>query len=681
MNESDKNNDDMRDEHVQPVLVPITAPVHKTRGGFREKLRAFFVSKFKKNTAISTRRKWCVGVLWAVGLPAYFTLSGILAWFVWVAQDMPDTSALWAPKSTPLIVIQDRHGREILRTGGAEAKPVILAELPPSLIQAIIAIEDHRFYHHPGFDVIGLMRAMQANIKAGRVVQGGSTLTQQLAKNVFLTRRQTMKRKSQEILLAVWLEHRLTKTEILETYLSRVYFGGGTIGIESGAQRFFNKPARDLNVGESALLAGILQAPDRLNPVKNTVASGRRTAQVLLEMQLRNYLTPEQTQIAMRDPIEVEPTSVQKIAHARYFTDWILTRIDQEIGVPRQDIIVHTSLDLLIQQAAQAAVTRGVNTKRNAQQASLVSFDGTGGVRAMVGGASYIHSSYNRVLRARRQPGSAFKPFVYLAAIQAGIAPWDTRVDAPVNIDGWQPGNFSNKYLGELSLETSLALSINTIAVGLAEEVGRASVVKTAGVMGLGGFKAYASLALGAQEVTLYDLVAAYIPFANWGYGVTPYGLEAIYGADGTTIYTRPLAPKPLLLNSKELGQMNLMLRTVIERGTGKAARISGRDVAGKTGTTNDYRDAWFVGYTADMVTGVWVGNDDNSKMARITGGYIPARIWRDYMDAALENTPYTKLPTAIRPEVKPVRVSSPTEMQTRKTLEELLLEVEKSFQ
>jgi len=600
--------------------------------------------------APTKKRKWAFGILWIIGGSGYLAASALFGWFAWAGLSMPDTSPLWAPKATPVIVILDRHDRVLLKTGGREAKPVVLNELPPALPHALIATEDKRFYSHPGFDVIGLMRAMRENMKQGRIVQGGSTITQQLAKNVFLTRRQTLKRKTQEIMLSVWLEHRLTKLEILETYLSRVYFGGGTIGIESGAQRFFNKPAKDLDIGEAALLAGILQAPDRLNPNKNHRASAERTAQVLIKMRGQNYVSVPEFKAAMTAPILVEPYQVRALTSARYFTDDVLAQTDKIIGVPRGDIVIHTSLDRRAQAAAELAVARGVDTKRNAQQAALIAFDGTGGVRAMVGGASYEHSPFNRAVKARRQPGSAFKPFVYLAALQHGHRPWDIYTDREIDIKGWKPGNFSNKFLGEMSLEKALALSVNTIAVQLGEDVGRDNIVAAADMMGLPGFKPYASLALGAQEVSLYELSAAYVPFANWGKRVTPYSIEAIYGADGYILYERAVPQAQQLLPREVLGQMNLMLKTVTQRGTGKRARIEGRETAGKTGTTNDYRDAWFVGYSADYVAGVWVGNDDNSPMSRVTGGSIPAQIWHDFMTAALEGSPAAPLPTAIRP-------------------------------
>lgn len=650
------------DEVVQPV-----APVHDKQVPF---WRRVFARKNKPKKPEKKKPKWLVWTLWVLGLPGGLVTLFVLGWFGYAAMDMPDTSPLWAPKTTPQIIILDRYGREILRKGGAEAKPVDLNALPASLPQALIAIEDRRFYKHPGFDPIGLARAAKANFQAGRVVQGGSSLTQQLAKNLFLTREQTLKRKTQEIMFAVWLELRMSKQEILETYLSRVYFGGGTIGIESGAQRYFNKPAKDLKTGEAALLVGLLQAPDRLNPLKNRQLSAERTARVLAEMRAQGYLSAAQWDSAMTTPIEIEPLVINANAGAGYFTDWVLASMDNRIGQPRSDITIHTSLDLEMQKAAEVAVRDGLDNKRNAQQAALMTFDGDGAVRAMVGGADYRHSSFNRALSANRQPGSAFKPFVYLAALQSGRSAWDIFEDKPVDIDGWKPGNFSNRYLGAMSMEKALALSINTVAVQLGESVGRDKVVETARAMGLAGLRPYASLALGAQEMSLYDLTAAYVPFANWGYRIAPHGIEAIYSTGGDVLYSHKALEETKLLDTQTLGQINMMLSTVVRSGTGKAAQISGRDVAGKTGTTNDYRDAWFVGYTADFVTGVWVGNDDNSKMARVTGGTIPARIWQNYMREALGDTPATSLVVVTRP----VRIADD------RKLEILLADLEKAL-
>jgi penicillin-binding protein 1A len=616
------------------------------------------------------KKKLILSALTATGLAGYFAALSVLGWIGWAGRDMPETTALWAPKSTPSIVILDRRGREILALGGAEAQPVNLAEIPDDLINALIAIEDRRFYDHAGFDPIGLARAAQVNHQAGRVVQGGSTITQQLAKNVFLTRNQTLKRKTQEIMLSVWMEHRLSKREILETYLSRVYFGGGTLGIESGAQRFFNKPAKQLQTGEAAMLAGILKAPTRLNPVRNRRQNAERTALVLNEMHDQGFISDRQMNLAMASPISVEPVAVKTHPSVGYFTDWILAQADVLIGAPKSDIVIRTTLDMDAQLAAQTAVVEGMKTDRNAQQAALIAFDGTGGVRAMVGGVDYQHSTYNRAVTSNRQPGSAFKPFVYLAALEAGYSPWEIRTDQAIDVDGWQPGNFSNSYRGPMTLETALALSINTVAVTINEEIGREAVVKTAQKLGLEGLKPYASLALGAQELSLYELASAYVPLANWGKRIEPYGLETIYRADGRVLFARPTLESQSLFNVETLGRINLMLRTVVENGTGRAARISGRDIAGKTGTTNDYRDAWFIGYVPDLVAGVWVGNDDNSQMARVTGGSIPARIWQKFMSETLRDQPVLNLPNVRRPNA----------VNIDKNLEMLLADIERNL-
>jgi penicillin-binding protein 1A len=664
MSNEPENRTDVED--VDMPLVPF-ASVTEVKSSLWRKI---FYPTPSNRAQESRKKKWVFNAAIAGALTAYFGAITALGWIGWAGQDMPSTAALWAPKSTPSVVILDRQGRTILSLGGAEAKPVNLEDISPDLVNALVAIEDRRFYHHPGFDIVGLTRAMHENAKARRVVQGGSTITQQLAKNVFLTRTQTLKRKTQEIMLAVWIEQKLSKQQILESYLSRVYFGGGTLGIESGSQRFFNKPASELDTGEAALLAGILKAPDRLNPVKNRRANAERTALVLDEMHNRGYLTIEEKSAAMAMPIQVEPIAVKTHPSAGYFTDWILAELDERIGAPQSDIVLRTTLDLDTQLAAQSAISENMNSERNAQQAALVAFDGTGGVRAMAGGIDYQHSSFNRAVTAKRQPGSAFKPFVYLAALEAYRAPWDVRIDEEIDIDGWQPGNFTNTFGGAMSLEKALALSVNTIAVKLSEEIGRENVVAAAAKMGLEDLKPYRSLALGAQELSLYQLTSAYVPFANWGKSIEPYGLEAIYAADGRVLYSRTPIQSEQLLDAGTLGQMNMMLRTVVSAGTGKAARIDGRDIAGKTGTTNDYRDAWFIGYVPDLVVGVWVGNDDNSQMSRVTGGTIPARIWNGFMRRTLTGQPVLKLPSTSRP----IAVNS------SQSLEMLLADVEKSL-
>ncbi len=592
------------------------------------------------------------------GCAAYLAIAGVCAWGVWALEDMPDTSDLWAQKRPASVIFLDRHGRKIGVRGGRGSKPISLELIPDALPQAILATEDRRFYYHPGFDPIGMGRALWKNHKAGRVVEGGSTLTQQLAKNVFLTPDKTLRRKSQEILLALWLEQRFTKQEILELYLGRVYFGAGAYGVDAAAERYFAKPASDLTVGECAMLAGLLKAPSRYSPASNAeLASGRTTA-VLQKMVAANYITPTQRDAIFATPIYVEPPEPQN--SYGYFIDWAWGKMEAELGAPQEDMTVQTTLDGPAQIRGELAITARLNPKRGASQAALVSMDGTGAVRAMIGGANYQDSKFNRASLAKRQPGSAFKPFVYLAALRAGSQPHDTRIDAPVQIGDWEPGNFSGEYIGEVTLATAFTKSLNTVAVLLSEESGRETIVQTAGQFGLTGMRPLRSIALGAQEVTPLALTESYLPFANYGYSAKAYAIETIYTADGRALYQREPTGSKRIISGKVLRDMNLMMHMTVEGGTGKNARIEGYDLAGKTGTTNDYRDAWFIGYAPDYVTGIWVGADDNSPMSRVTGGSIPARIWHDYMEGALAGLPKTRLPKSVMPEVLEIASAPP---------------------
>ena len=578
--------------------------------------------------------------------------SCVAFWAVWALQDMPDMADLHAQKRPVTVTYIDRHDREIGVRGSRGSRPVALAAVADDLPAAILATEDRRFYRHPGIDPIGVARAIAVNRKAGRLVQGGSTLSQQLAKNVFLTNSKTLRRKSQEALLALWLEHKFTKDEIVELYMGRVYFGSSVYGVDAAAERYFAKPASDLTLGESAMLAGLLKAPSTYTPAASPKAAGARTTVVLNVMVDTGTITPAQRDAAFAQPIVVEPPFEHSTAD--YFMDWIEPAVSDLIGEPQEDIIVQTTLDLPAQLAGEQAIVKHLNPGRRAGQASLVAMDGTGAVRALIGGANYSSSMFNRA-QAKRQPGSAFKPFVYLAALRAGASPWQTRIDGPVKIGDWEPQNFSGRYQGQVTVASAFAGSLNTVAVMLGEEAGRDAVVKTAADFGLTDLKPLRSLALGAQETTPLELTQAYLPFANQGYRETAYGIETIYTPGNRRLYSRRAAPAPRIIEGGDLRDMNSMLQLAVTGGTGGAARIAGRELGGKTGTTNDYRDAWFVGYAADYVTGVWVGDDDNRSMSRVTGGSIPAKIWHDYMEAALENIPAARLPKS----EMPIRVSS----------------------
>ncbi len=577
-------------------------------------------------------------IYWGAVL-AVWGLIFLVVFFAVFARDLPDTSTLYNVDRQPSITYLDRNGALIAVRGTQQAPPADLDALPDYVPAAFIAIEDRRFYHHPGFDPIGMSRAIAANMRAGRVVQGGSTLTQQLAKNLFLSPDQNMKRKVQELMLAVWLEMKFSKEEILALYLNRVYFGAGAYGIEAASQRYFDKGAKDLTVGEAALLAGLLKAPSRYSPVSESERAAARATVVLNEMVDAGVITPEQRAQAVNEPVRVSRTLASQ--HAQYFVDWLDKQIRELVGEPTEDMIVETTLDLTLQTSAERAVRRILerDRSRGVQQAALVALDGEGRVRAMIGGASYADSQFNRAVDARRQAGSAFKPFVYLTALESGYTPQTPVNDAPIRIGAWSPRNYTGDYRGQMPLSQAVAQSINTVAAGLADQIGRDNVARTARRLGITSrIGLEPAMALGAVEVSPLDMAQAYDAFANGGKRVTAYGISRIRTPQGRVIYqraTREAGPVQAISNPY-LYYLNQMLRGVMTSGTGRSAAISGRDTAGKTGTTSDYKDAWFVGYTGGFVTAVWVGKDDNTAMRGVTGGSSPAAIWKGFMEAAL---------------------------------------------
>jgi penicillin-binding protein 1A len=551
------------------------------------------------------------------------------------ALDLPDVKDAAGTTRRPTIRMLDTASAVFATRGDLYGSAVKVRELPKALPNAVLATEDRRFYSHFGLDPIGIARAAFANIRAGRIVQGGSTLTQQAAKNLFLTPERSFKRKVQEVLLAFWLEATFSKDQILNIYLNRVYFGAGTYGVDAAAQRYFGKSAREVSLYEAALLAGLLKAPSRYNPLASPDAAGGRTRQVLKNMVAVGYITEKQAEAAAKHPTRrYRPPATD----GRYFADWVLQQIDDYVTLGASDLTVTTTFDPALQRAAErhvlATLAQG-GAKAKAGQAALVAMSPDGAVKAMVGGMSHADSPFNRATQAERQPGSAFKPFVYLAALEAGMRP-DSRVeDAPLEIDGWKPGNFDDKYLGTVSLARALAVSSNTAAVRVAQKAGFKRVAETAGRLGIPGtIKPRPSLALGTHEVKLIDLVAAYAPFAAEGRAAWPYAIREIRDPKGNVLYRRQGSGPGRVVEPSEVAEMNAMLAGVIRDGTGRAARID-RPAAGKTGTSQNHRDAWFVGYTADLVAGVWVGNDDGSPMAHVTGGGLPARIWRRFMEDA----------------------------------------------
>jgi penicillin-binding protein 1A len=587
-----------------------------------------------------------VAAVWAVIFAAAF-----LAVF---AYGLPDTSKLYQVQRQPSISYLDRSGGLVAVRGSQFAPPVNLDELPPYVPAAFVAIEDRRFYHHFGFDPVGMTRMVMVDIKARRYAQGASTITQQLARNLFLSPDQNIRRKVQELILAVWLETKFSKKEILALYMNRVYFGEGAYGIEAAAKRYFNKPAKDLTVGEAALLAGLMKGPSRYSPLNDTDRAERRATVVLDQMVRIKAITPAQRDNAFAQPVRVTRTLADQ--HAQYFVDWVDSEVRSILGrskddVLQQDLVVETTVDLPIQTDAERAVQTAAAADAKAkgvQQAALVALDGDGRVRAFVGGEDYSESQFDRAADARRQAGSSFKPFVYLTAVEMGRTPDTPVVDEPIKIGNWEPHNFTGRYLGPITLQTALAQSINTVAARIANEVGTQNVARTAHRLGITSpIQTDPSMALGAVEVSPLEMAQAYAAFSNGGYAVKAYGIERIRTASGKVLYDHGMAKatRTLVIQQQPLDYMVQMMRQVLITGSGASARIPGYDLAGKTGTTSDYRDAWFVGYTGGFATAVWVGRDNNTPMKSVTGGSFPARIWRTFMTSALPRLKVSTIP------------------------------------
>ncbi|ABI67149.1 penicillin-binding protein, 1A family [Maricaulis maris MCS10] len=587
-----------------------------------------------------TRRKSTAGGFpWFRTFASLFIIGALFVggWLVSIARDLPDTSGLQAIERTATITFLDQDGALIARRGSAHGHEVTIDNLPPYLVDAVLAVEDRRFYSHPGVDIIGLGRAMVANLRAGRVVQGGSTLTQQLAKNLFLSPERTLRRKVQEMMLAFWLESRFSKDEILELYLNRVYFGGGAYGVEAASLRYFSRPASELGLGEAALLAGLLKAPSRYSPVNDAQRAAARATVVLDLMAQTGRITEAERIEAARTPIRVSRGASSQ--GAQYFVDWAAEQVRGIAGLDHGDLVVHTTLDVDAQRAAEAAVSGILDDSElasGAGEGALISLAHDGAVRAMVGGRSYARSQFNRAVLARRQPGSAFKPFVYASAFEAGLSPEDRRNDAPVRIGDWAPQNYNDEYRGEMSLREGFIRSSNSIAVQIAEETGRGHVARLARRLGIEStMRVDRSLALGVFEVTPVELASAYTPFANGGVRAQAYGIDRIETPSGDLVFAAPASTAELVLDARTGARMRDLFISNVRQGTGRRAAVSGLTIGGKTGTTNDFRDAWFAGFDGQLVTVVWTGNDDNSPTDRATGGGPPARIFQAFLAAA----------------------------------------------
>ncbi|WP_275787164.1 transglycosylase domain-containing protein [Pararhizobium gei] len=601
---------------------------------------------------------WCIvlGIWGAIGV------GGLVLYY---GARMPSATSWAIPDRPPNVKILAVSGDIIANRGATGGEALSLENMSPYIPQAVIAIEDRRFYAHFGVDPLGLARAMLTNVTAGRMMQGGSTITQQLAKNMFLSPARTLERKVQEVLLSVWLEQKYTKDQILAMYLNRVFFGSNAYGVEAASRRYFNKSARDVNLGEAALLAGLLKAPSRLSPARDPKAAEERAQLVLGAMREEGFITESEIKTAMSQP----PTEAKSFwSGAQYYVaDMVMDQLPGMIGAIDQDLLVETTLDLDLEKKAEETLAASLDEsgkKLNVSQAALVSIDGTGAIRALVGGRDYAESQFDRAVKAKRQPGSAFKPFVYAAALEIGRTPASVRNDAPVRIGNWTPENYDEKYRGEVSLSSALANSLNTIAAQLVMEVGPQNVIKLAHRLGIeSDMQSNASIALGTSEVSLVELTSAYAPFMNGGFKATPHVIRRISTADGTVLYENTYDNPPRVLDPAVVSEMNQMMVGVIERGTGKAAKLKGWQAAGKSGTTQSFRDALFVGFTSNLTTGIWFGNDDGKSMKKVTGGGLPAKAWHDYMTAAHEGLSPSPVfgTTGVQPTFDPAQASPET--------------------
>lgn len=571
-------------------------------------------------------KAWLVVLLLVVGLITYDLLKDL--------PKLPPPDSLWQVRRSPGIEFLDSNGDTIAYRGPRYGRKVTPQTLPPHVVNAFLAIEDKDFYHHYGINMRTILRAFWVNTKAGETIQGGSTITQQLVKNLFLSSDQTFKRKAQEAVLAMQLETQLSKDEILTLYLNRIYMGQRTYGIDAASRRYFNKPAAELELHEAALLAAIPKAPSQLAPTADLEATQERQEIILDRMLALKMITEAQYHIALKQKVDLSASLTER--HFGYALD-MATKKALTIAPDRGDLILTLTLDATTQETAHLALNEELEKARKARhrasQGAAIVMDTRGAIKAVIGGKSYQTSQFNRATQAKRQPGSSFKTFVYASAMEHGYTPGTRRVDSPVNIRGWRPKNYHDYHRGLMTLSEALEKSINTIAARLGAEIGARNIVELSKRFGIStDLRATPAIALGAYEVTLIDMVSAYGTFASGGHRVEPYILAKIHTADGQLLYEYREPEKTRIYQSRHTAYMIRMLNRVIESGTGTEARIKGHEIAGKTGTSQKWRDAWFIGFNREYVGGVWVGNDNDRPMNRVTGGQYPARIWKAMM-------------------------------------------------
>lgn len=599
----------------------------------------------------------CIAIALVYAFGRQFVLQGI--------PTLPDKAEMWELNLEPNYTLIDKNGHIIGHRGPYIGRPLKLAELPPYLPNAFLAIEDERFYTHPGIDRKAILRAFFENTKSGTTAQGGSTLTQQLVKNLVLTREKTYKRKVQEMWLAYEMEQILSKQEILELYLNRTDLGRRIVGIEAASQRYFGKSAKQITLSEAALLAGIPQAPSAYDPIRNFDAAWKRAQLVLDRMRVNGFITTLDMSEAINSPPEIKDVTDAYLDDflIGHIFDYATDRAKELVGQNNPDLVIEITIDPTLQEAAKTSVEAILDKeakRKRVSESALVSTDNeTGAILAMVGGRDYKSSKFNRAFQAQRQPGSSFKTFVYAAALENGFTPGTVRIDRPTTIGGWSPQNYTKRYRGPMTLREALKLSINTIAAQVGAEIGPSKVADLGKRFGIRtNLRATHSLSLGSSEVTLKDMVGAYMVFANDGRKIKPYLIESIKNTSGDELYSHKRYEPERVYSAENNQKISRMLRDVIESGTGHGANLGKREAGGKTGTSQDYRDAWFMGYTADFTTGVWMGNDDNSSMRKITGGLLPVDIWKSYMLKAHKNRKLRPLFTEEQDETNAARRS-----------------------
>ena len=612
----------------------------------RRRKRRTSKSKAKSRPARSKRAIVARVAYWSLVVGLWIGMGGIGA-VAWVGAHLPPIQSLEIPKRPPSIQIVDLQGRPLARRGDLAGAPIPLKEMPGYVPKAFVAIEDRRFYDHYGVDPYGIGRAAFANILHRGVAQGGSTITQQLAKNLFLTQERTFKRKIQEALLALWLERKFSKAQLLELYINRVYFGSGAYGIEQASQYYFGKSARNISVAEAALLAGVVKSPSRLAPSRNFDGAEQRAKSVLAAMAELKFISASSERTALAHPPRI--VAQANTGSVNYAADWVMDALNDTLGHVEEDVVVQTTIDATLQASAEKSLIDELaqkGEKNGVAQGAVVAMTPDGAVRALVGGRNYVESQFNRAVAAKRQPGSAFKAFVYLAALEHGLTPDTVREDKPINVKGWQPENYGHEYYGPVTLTKALALSLNTVSVRLTLEMTPMAVIRTAYRLGISSkLEPNASIALGTSEVSMLELVGAYAPFANGGYAIVPRVIEKITASNGKVLYARSAQQLGRIIDARYVAMMNSMMAETMTIGTAHKATLPGWPTAGKTGTSQDFRDAWFIGYTAHLVTGVWLGNDDGTPTKHVTGGSLPVEVWSRFMRGAHQGVPVASLP------------------------------------